>query len=175
MKNLKSFLVLVLVAFAIVSCGNDDDNGPAPIVNEFTFQGITYTLSQGILESYGDNGNGSFDFDITLFSDGITIDVANDDFTGAGQVVYLDLNSSSMNGLVNGTYNFAIERNAFTIVDGVIITDLDIAAETGTEMEITAGNVVLTIANDQYTIVFNLENAAGEAITGSYQGLLTVF
>ncbi|MDP5078062.1 MAG: hypothetical protein NWQ19_08205 [Nonlabens sp.] len=175
MKNLKSILLFVFAAITLISCDKDDDNGAAVVANEFTYQGVTYPLTKGILESFGENENGSFDFDISLFSDGIILDVPNETVTGSGQAVYLDLNSNSMNGLVNGTYNFAIERDAFTIVDGFVATEIDVATQTFVAAQVTAGNVVLTINNGQYTILFNLQDAAGEDIVGSYQGTLTVF
>jgi len=66
-----------------------------------------YSLnSTGILEDYGENDNGSFDWDVELF--------------GSEVNVYLDLNTNSADGLVEGTYTYSNVREAFTFVDGEI-------------------------------------------------------
>ncbi|MFB0903933.1 MAG: hypothetical protein QMB11_06105, partial [Nonlabens sp.] len=104
MKNFKlvSLIFIIVLGTFTTSCDNDDDAVPVAIVNEFTYQGTAYNLSQGILQDYGDNGNGSYDFDIILFSDDFTIDLVNDEITGRGDAVYLDLNSDNMADLSDG-------------------------------------------------------------------------
>ncbi len=177
MKNFK-LLTLLFIAFlgiTITSCGDDDDNNNdnSPAINSFTYEGATHSLSKGLLSDFGDNGNGSYDFDILLLSDDIIID-ADNGLSGNGNLIYLDLNSDSMVGLTDGTYEFAVERDAFTIVDGTVAVNSDIEDYyySGAYDLLTAGNVMLSISGDNYDIDFNLTNASGESVIGNYQGTL---
>ena len=176
---MKKFKLLSIIFIAVLgtvttSCSSDDDNIPAvTIANEVTYDGNTYTLSKGFLEDYGDNGNGSYDFDVTLVSSGINYDSTNAAFTGSGQVLYLDLNSDNMAALSNGTYNFSTTRTAFSLVNAVVVVDFDATAQTGTGVQATGGSVVLTKDGTEYTILVECTIASGDTISGSYEGTLT--
>jgi hypothetical protein len=175
MKNFKliTLIFIIVLGTFTTSCDNDDDAvAPAAIVNEFTYDGTTYSLSQGILEYYGDNGNGSYDFDISLFSDGFTIDLVNGEFTGRGDGVYLDLNSDNMADLSDGTYIFDINRDAYVISAAGIYIDFDAQSQTGTPITASSGEVILTKSGDEYTVNFDLFTASGAAVTGQYTGTL---
>jgi len=177
MKKIKLLTCVFISVLATVttSCSNDDDavdDTPIAVANEFTYDGVTYALSQGFLEDYGDNGNGSYDFDITLLSDDFTLDTVNQSITGTGEAVYLDLNSDNMTDLSDGTYIFAANRDAFTLVVAGIFIDYNITAETGTLVKATGGEVILSKLGTTYTIIFDLTTAAGD-ITGRYEGTLT--
>jgi hypothetical protein len=171
MKNFKlvALIFIIVLGTFTTSCDNDDDAVPVAIVNEFTYQGTAYNLSQGILQDYGDNGNGSYDFDIILFSDDFTIDLINDEITGRGDAVYLDLNSDNMADLSDGTYVFDINRDAFVI----ILLDYDPQAPYGTAVEASSGEVILTKSGVEYTISFDLSAPNGDAIIGQYKGTLS--
>ncbi|MFT5926202.1 MAG: hypothetical protein ACI9WL_000947 [Rubritalea sp.] len=178
MKNFKliTLIFIIVLGTFTTSCDNDDDAAaavPVAIVNEFTYEGTSYNLSQGILEDYGDNGNGSYDFDISLFSDDFTIDLVNDEITGRGEAVYLDLNSDNMADLSDGTYVFDINRDAFVISVAGIFLDYDIQAQNGTAVQASSGEVILTKSGDEYTISFDLSTATGDAIIGQYKGTLS--
>jgi hypothetical protein len=175
MKKIKLFSIIFIAALATVttSCDPDDDIAAVALANEVTYDGSTYALSKGFLEDYGDNGNGSYDFDVTLVSSGINYDSTNAEFTGSGQVLYLDLNSDSMAGLSNGTYNFSTARTEFSLLTAVVVVDFDATAMTGTGVQATGGNVVLTKNGTQYTILVECTIASGGTISGSYEGTLT--
>jgi hypothetical protein len=175
MKNFKlvSLIFIIVLGTFTTSCDNDDDAVPVAIVNEFTYQGTAYNLSQGILQDYGDNGNGSYDFDIILFSDDFTIDLVNDEITGRGDAVYLDLNSDNMADLSDGTYVFDINRDVFVISFAGIFLDYDPQASNGTAVEASSGEVILTKSGVEYTISFDLSTANGDAIIGQYKGTLS--
>lgn len=172
MKFLSStgLLALAMIGLLALSCNDDDDdNTPS---NQFTYDGTTYELSQGLLEEYGDNGNGSFDFDVTLLTSGINFNNTTGEATGEGSGVYLDLNSPSEEGLVNGTYTFGDERDAFIMVDAEIVTDYDFEAGTGQIISVVDGTVELTEDEGVYSISFELTASNNETITGTYNGEL---
>jgi len=176
MKKFKliTLIFIIILGTFTISCDNDDDAvAPAAIVNEFTYQGITYGLSQGILEDYGDNGNGSYDFDISLFSDDFIVDLVNDEIAGRGEAVYLDLNSDNMAHLSDGTYVFNINREAFVISVAGIFLDYDAQSQDGTAVQASSGEVILTKVGEEYTISFDLSTATGDAIIGQYKGTLS--
>ena len=71
MKKFSFLPILLFFSLVLVlpSC-KDDDDGPGQ--NEFVLDGEKFSLAKGYIEDYGDNGNGSFDFDVTLTSSDIT-------------------------------------------------------------------------------------------------------
>lgn len=169
MKTLKflPLIVLLVAAFSMTSCNKDDDSGTSE--NSFTFDGTTYTFARGYIEDFGSNGNGSFDWDVFLVSDGITL---NSGFlTGVGDLVYIDLNTSSETGLVSGTYTFNTQRDAFTFVDGTIGIGFDLSTQSGTTAEITGGTVDIDANGNNVTIDFNLDTVSG-SLSGNFSGNL---
>ncbi len=171
MKNLLFPLILLLgVSLLTTSCKDDDDDGPR--ANTVQVNGVTETLTQALLEEYGDNGNGSFDWDITLITDGF--DLVN--YSGAGSILYLDLNTNSADGLVSGTYNWSADRDVFTIVDGGMTLGYDLATETSDyEMSATAGTVVITVGDNETEFDVSLTMEDGETLNAYYKGELTPF
>lgn len=175
---MKNFRILTLAFIAITtlattSCSDDDDAAPAVVPSQFTYDGVTYQLDKGFIDEFGDNGNGTFDFDIFLFTEGLTIDPATADVSGTGQAVYLDLNSDSMTGLSDGTYLFAMDREAFTIVPNTgVLINLDTAAQTGTLVPAVGGDVILSKEGNIYELEYTLVDASGLEVVGSYRGEL---
>ena len=170
MKNLLLPLILLLGLSLLTTSCNDDDDGPR--ANTVQVNGATETLTQALLEEYGDNGNGSFDWDVTLITDGF--DLVNN--TGAGSILYLDLNSSSEDGLVSGTYNWSQDREAFTIVDGSMVLAYDLVAESyDYSMEATDGTVVINVGDTETEIDVTMTMQDGETLNAYYKGALTPF
>ncbi|NNE27503.1 MAG: hypothetical protein HKN09_11730 [Saprospiraceae bacterium] len=163
-KALLSSLLLVGTLIMFYSCGSDDDSN-----GSFTFDGNNYTLSAGLIEDYGSNGNGSWDYDVTLVSDGISF--ANDELTGTGDFVYLDLNTSSNGGLESGTYNWSSTRGPLTIVSATVGLDFNVETLSGTGVNLTGGSVTVDVSGQDVTITLNLE-ATGMLLTGTYSGPL---
>ncbi|WP_026755554.1 hypothetical protein [Sediminibacter sp. Hel_I_10] len=176
MKNLKLIalfaLALNLVTF---SCNKDDDGGDdssSSSENNITIDGTEFEIETAILEEWGINEDGSYDWDVTLFSDGVEIDAANSTITGTGAAIYLDLNTNSETGLVPGTYTFANERAEFTWVFAEAVTNFNFETENGESFNAVSGTVVITGSGNNQVIVANLEDENGNAITASYKGSL---
>lgn len=162
-----SFIVLLSILTFSSSCKKDD----ASPSNQFTLNGESFDLSQGFIEEYGDNGNDSYDFDVTLLSSGINYSESQS-FSGSGNILYLDLNTSSEDGLVSGKYNYANDRDVFTLVDAIIATDYDVINETGNEFEVIGGSVDLDVDGSEVTIDFDLTLSNNTSVTGRFKGPL---
>jgi len=129
MKNSKlNGLVLFVFFGMLISC--EEDSKPKKY---FKYNGNTYSLDRGFFIDWGSNGNGSYDFDIYFISSSVKVDSSTTGFSGVGEIIYLDLNTSSEYGFVGGTYNYSEERLAFTFVGGVVGIDVEEEATKGTK------------------------------------------
>ncbi len=166
MNNIKLLFLFFSMAILVTACGDDDDSSTA---NQLNYQGESLPLTAGVLESYGSNADGSFDWDVTIV--GGTYTVSSDGISGSGNgpVIYLDLNTNSSTGLVNGTYEYSDgNRMAFNFVDGAV-------QATTENSEITAGTVTISESDiDAVKINWSLEDEDGNPVTGSYSGALTL-
>lgn len=175
------------------SCGSDDPDPivptPTPTVEgdgSFTVNNQTFDLDQGFLVdliSLGLNSDGSQDYDVFLTSEGVNINADSSAFEGMGELVFLDFNAPVGSELAAGTYNYVAggdsARAAFTLVDGQFATNVD--ATTGTAeflAIISGGSVNVSVANDIYTLEYNLTaisliDTTTVQITGNFIGPLT--
>lgn len=154
----------------LTACGNDDDE--LEVRDEFQFNDTSYALSKGFLQDYGANQNPSFDWDVTLTSEDILYSETSASFNGSGDVIYLDLNTSSADGLVDGVYNFASERNSFTLVQGIIGLSYDLGNATGEDFTVIGGRVEITTDGTEKLIEFDLTASNGQPVTGQWKGNL---
>ena len=175
MKNLK-LVVLVALVFNLlaVSCKSDDDNDTAS-ENVMTIDGEQFDVASGFLSEFGENSDGSFDWDVTLFSSGFTISTTEEEISGIGASVYLDLNTNSASGLVPGTYTFSNQRAEFTWVDAEGVTNLNAETGDGSFISAVSGTVIITGTGNDQLIEANLVDVSGNAITASYRGALQTF
>ncbi|MEL6837539.1 MAG: hypothetical protein AAFP77_31310 [Bacteroidota bacterium] len=169
MKRYLLFALSLSVLFLYSSCNKDDDDS---VRNEFTLNGDSYQLAKGFMTEYGSNGNGSFDFDVELTSSTVNYNDFDGSFSGTGDVIYFDLNTSLETGLVNGTYNFSSDRNAFTFVDGAVATNYDADTESGDVFAVVGGSVEIEIRGNETYFSWNLTISNGTTVTGEFQGIL---
>lgn len=172
----KSVYLLTIALFfaSTIACENGKDTGDDENPqNYFTLSGETYELAKAFIEPWGENDNGSYDFDIYLVSKEIQHSTSSGEFFGIGDVVYIDLNTSSANGLVNGTYNYSSERNAFTFTYGMAGADLNAAEEEGDITEIVGGTVQIKVEGNITTIDFQLTTESNTTVEGNFTGNLT--
>lgn len=170
MKNL-FFALIALVSFTVFTgCNKDDDDMGDEVKNEFTYDGTTYALTKGFLNDVGGNLNGSHDWDVFLVSSGV--DKNGFSLTGTGEIIYLDLNTDTSTGLVAGTYNWANQRDPFTIVPGSeVFLDYNLDTFTGTKVAFTAGTADVAIDGTETTITFTV-TADGKTLSGEWKGTL---
>jgi len=172
MKKVLQLLLISAIALQI-SCGKDDE-GSVTVQNEFTYDGKAYSLSQGFLTDFEDITNGSRDYDITLISSGLTVSSGGGDPTGTGNLVYLDLNSSSTTSFEPGTFTWDEVRGPGKIVDAGLAIDFNFATSTESDaIFIKDGTVTVQKEESIYTITFTLTTTDNKAVTGYYKGTLT--
>ncbi|MBC8487341.1 MAG: PKD domain-containing protein [Bacteroidetes bacterium] len=159
--------------------GKKSDNATASITvtkaNEIRYDGNKYPLTKGYLENYGD-WDGSevyYNFDVTLVDDGITI--TQDDAMGTGNLIYLELWSSSSTGLVPGTYTFADNYAAQTFSWGETGFNYNIATDIGTLYECTGGTVTISQSGTDYIFDVILTLATGKTVNAYYKGSLIYY
>ena len=173
MKNFKIAVIALVVSMVATSCSSDDDNNTSSN-NVMNIAGEEYDISAAGLENYGENADGSFDWDVILFGDGITIN--NSTPVGQGAYLYLDLNTNNADGLVEGTYTFAQDRAPFTWVYADACTSFNTSnftCATGSYNAI-AGTVVISGSGNNTQIEVNLTDGSGASITASYTGGFSV-
>lgn len=167
------FVLFLALGVISTSCNKDDDGGSSAS-NSFTVDGTTYALTNAYKLAYNyPNADGSDDIDIWLTTSDITSS-GNQELSGSGDVVYLDLNSSTTPELASGTYNYASERAAFALSDSYAGENIDVYTLSGDKLFIvTGGSVEVSQNGNETRFEFNLTTADGKTITGNYQGTLT--
>jgi|GEM_PF-2424687 len=140
--------------------------------NNFTYNSTNFEINNAYLEDYGNYGTQGTNFDLFLFTDGVTYDGNNNQFTGNGNGLYFEMFSSSSTGLATGTYTFDVDEsgdpNTFDL--GYIFIDYDFDGLVGTLVSITAGTVTVTRNEASYDFTFTLTTTAGNQISGNYSG-----
>jgi hypothetical protein len=147
-------LILSIMAVVFQSCESDDDHTTfSELNNELSIDGTIYSIEgQAILQSYGENTDGSYDRDIEIF--------ANDLF------VEFDLNTPSETGISEGTYTYSAARESLTFFSVEIDNNSDLFYSP------QLGTVVINIDGDTTTVTFNLTAQDGTAIRGQWNGTL---
>ena len=69
--------------------------------------GQQYDIDSALLESWGENEDGSYDWDVTFTYRRLTYDSETEEYVGTGAVLLLDLNTDSAGGLVPGNYTYS--------------------------------------------------------------------
>ena len=172
MKNFKIAVIALVLGMVGISCSSDDDNNNNNNTsnNVMSIAGEEYDISAAGLENYGENSDGSYDWDVYLFGDGITIN--NSTPVGQGAYLYLDLNTNNADGLVEGTYTYADDRAPFTWVFADTCASFNtsnFSCASGS-YNASAGTVVISGSGNNTTIEVNLTDTSGASITASYTG-----
>jgi hypothetical protein len=163
------FVLLTLGAFVFITPGCKKDNNDEP-KNEFTYDGSKYSLSKGFIKDFGSNGNGTFDWDVYLTTDGVT--VSGGLLTGVGNLIYLDLNGMSSTGIESGTYTWSATRENFTIVGATMGIDFNFVSLQGTYESGTSGTATVTQDGTETKIEFSLTFTNGNTVSGQWKGTL---
>ena len=177
MKNFKIAVITFVVGMVGISCSSDDDNNNNnnnTSNNVMSIAGEEYDISAAGLENYGENADGSYDWDVYLFGDGITIN--NSTPIGQGAYIYFDLNTNNADGLVEGTYTYANERAPFTWVDADACGSFNTSnfnCASGIYLA-TSGTVVISGSGTNTTVQVNFLDNSGASITASYTGGFSV-
>ena len=168
MKKLRYMSVLLLPIFVLVlftGCPPIDVGGSG----SFTYDGTTYSLTNGALENYRRG-----DFDVVLASSGLNAA----QWEGAGNVIWFDLISPSIIG-APGTYDWE-GTDGFLIWESGLSFDYNATADIGDwiygdwEKAASEDYVTISVNGSSYTIQFSITLQDGKVVTGSFTGPLPV-
>ena len=172
MKNFKvTYLFILSLSFLAISC-SDDDSDSAPVVNNVMEIGAQqFDIDSALLESYGENEDGSYDWDVSFYTEGFSFNSETEEYVGTGAALILDLNTNSAGGLVPGAYAYSTERAAFKWVFAGSGTNIDTANESGDFLFYNQGTVTITGTGEDQIITVDLLTESGETnTTATYKG-----
>jgi hypothetical protein len=174
-KNLLSFSVILLVAFSVFCC-SDDDSEPN---NHFTVNLQTFPIESGTIRSiqtqhYPESEEIVYEWDIFLSSG---------DVDGKKHWVRFILNSSNKDEVPLGTYTYDEEYSDhlmgdYTFYLASIMRNADSDLETATgdlfaNTDFRSGTFTIAKSGDAYEISFDLTLDGGATSTGQFKGTLT--
>lgn len=173
-------LFTIAAATLVYSCkddsggSNDQQPNASGIIN---FDDLSFTVTQGIIEEYGEFGENSYNFDITLFTENLTYDWNINDFRGEGSLIYFEAFTSDSTELAEGSYTFKLGgKDPFDIADGLILYKyIPVADSVVREKHIVSGGFTLKKYGDEYHIQIDCKTEDGNNINGEYKGSLQRF
>ncbi len=168
-----ALMALLFMALGISSCDNNEPVPDWPIPNELVYNEQIFELSHGIVKDWNEVNNNAADYDIALFTEGITINNEGQP-ENEGTIIYFNLNSFSASSLQDGKYVWSAEKLPGTVSESSLVvdfTDTMTFPQPGIQMK----EVTLHIRQDdeEFTINFILKTEDDETVTGSYVGPLT--
>ena len=173
MKNFKlTYLFILSLSFLAISCSDDDSDSGTVENNVMEIGGQQFDINEAGLTTYGENEDGSYDWDVFFFAEGFSYDPEIEDYVGAGAVLIVDLNTNSAGGLVPGIYLYSTERSAFKWVAAASSTNVDTANNSGDFINsYNQGTVTITGTDEDQIITVDLLTESGEtATTARYKG-----
>lgn len=163
---------LLFTVVSITSCDNEEPTPDWPITNELVYNGQKFELTHGIVKDWKEVNNNAADYDIALFTEGISI---NDDGIpeNEGTIMYFNLNSLGAGGLVDGKYVWSAERMPGTVTESSLVVNFSDALDI-TQPGIQMKEITLHVkqSEGEFTINFILKTEDDETVTGSYAGPL---
>ncbi len=154
--------------------GNKSDKATASInvskANEISFDGNKYALTKGYLDQWDEP---ELDFALYLVDDGIT--VTKDDIFGQGNMIYLELWSSSSTSLQPGTYTFSDTKYPQTFSFGAFLINYDVSNDVGVQYIATGGTVTVSQEGSDYEIDAALTLATGKTVNAHYKGQIIYY
>lgn len=177
-KNLTLAAMAILLT-VIMGCKKDSNNDTPTNSGQFTYDGTSYTLSQGCLIGFGSSNSTSYGLELLLMSSGLNIVETGgtaDSINGTGDIFALALYSSSQTVLEPGNYSFSSSEASGTIEDGILLIQYKaLTDESQKEDYFVEGTLTVTKAGDQYELTFNMTNSLEKTTTGSFKGKLKYY
>jgi hypothetical protein len=163
-------LTYLFLALLIVACSGDDEGNNGSSSNSMNIEGVEYDISAAVLVEYGETDTGSYDWDVLLLGEGITLN--NQVLNGSGAVLLLDLNTNNPDGLRAGTYTFSenYEREEFTwvAIEGCQnFQGDDCQSELANGQD---GTVVISGSEANTNIDVTVTDSNGDTISANYTG-----
>lgn len=171
----KGLLFAALAAMFLVSCEEDEDendngnNNQANTYLRIDGQELRLNPNAEVIE-YGDNGNGVYNFDLVMFTEGISV-INDDSISGNGYYVYFEMWTSNENALENGTYNLDLQAGqvANNITVGIIAEVID-GGEGDQTLYIDGSLDLSGSSNDAKTVTGSITSMANEEAEFRFTG-----
>jgi len=173
-------ILLLSLAFVLISCSNDDENNnenPNLTDNFLTIGSTNYELKGGSIEDYGEYEAGIFNFDIVLIT--TSVNFIGGEFMPEDQVysgIYFELFTDNQGDLAVGTYTqVALEDiGAQTFEYSEIAQNVEFEDEddSGIFSELVEGSIDIISNGPEYELEFNGVDDLGRTISGYYKGTL---
>jgi hypothetical protein len=177
MKKLFWALSLALTV-GFTSCSSDDDNGGGASSESFLrVNGTDYDLKSGIIVNYGEEDEGVFNFDVSLYTENFNASNPLNPFgDNSFSEVYFELFTSNQSTLETGTYNYSSSfgtTNTFSFGD----VDLDCSGsffdvDCSQEFSIVGGTFTVNSNGNRFDLEFSVSLAGGGSAEGKYVGTL---
>ena len=168
-------LATVLLTGVLVITGCSKPEEP----DHFSYTVNDYPLEQGFIHNYGiPKGATGFNFDVTIYSPGVSYNRDNHEFQGTGHVIFFQMFSSSATELASGTYQFSTEKASgapSTFNEANFGINVNFSDDTGTIVSAVSGSVKVSGSGEYRTIDFNCTTTTGEKITGHFNGYIPVY
>jgi hypothetical protein len=167
-------LLVITVIFALTSCKKDDKSTKQG--DYFTYDSKDYELSSGIIEYYGAGSGNGYNFDVTLYSSGISWNTTDMLLEGTGNLATFEMYSSSSSDLANGNYTFDSQNieNQGTFSTGIFGLEFNVTNFTGTIVSISSGTVTVQKTDSNYELTINCKTTDNKTIEGHFNGPLTL-
>jgi hypothetical protein len=172
--NRIAIMSFVLLGAAFIFSGCSKPEKP----DSFVYTVNEYPLDQGFIHNYGmPEGATGYNFDVTIYSQGVTYIRDRHEFLGTGHLVYFQMFSSSATELSAGTYQFSTADAGSPLTFNVANfgMSVDFTNETGTIVSAVSGTVRVSGSGDHRTFDFECMTATGEKITGHFSGWIPAY
>jgi hypothetical protein len=172
-------VVCLVTVFAVGSCkllGGEDDGGggsgggTGSAGGYVTYAGTTYPLSQLWLEDYGANSSPASGYDVDVWIGSSSLTQVGYWFSGTGEMVYLDLNTSAPSSLDTDTYAPGSPRAPGILSYAQLGLNYDFDAGAGTILTPIDATATVVRNGSEYTIEFELEMSTGLTAVGRFTG-----
>lgn len=139
-------------------------------VNYFNYDNANYKIAKCFVDNLGEfDENNVNNVILALVSDGI--EFSNEELIGIGNVIVFEFSTSSLNGLVNGTYSYSNDQViAYTFTESSLFLNVDVE-EVDDGIRIVNGTVIISgRSGNQITIDFDLKTRGNKSLKGNFTG-----
>lgn len=170
-NQFKSILMIMVLSVSVLSCDNQNSGGGVSFPD--VVQDMSVPLSKGYIVDYGvsDSEQGAiFHMNVNLVDDGVSLNPAMTEVSGAGNRVKIDFLSPE-DGLVSpGTYSFNAGElvNPFTFHTAFVEANYNYTELTGERHEIVGGTIVVSNDGENYTLIFDCTCNTNMRFVGTY-------
>ncbi|WP_308991598.1 hypothetical protein QLS71_006160 [Mariniflexile litorale] len=168
MKRITQLSCLLFVSLFIISCSKDDDDKKSEVFsNTMEYDGVTSVINEALIEDYGDNGEGYYNYDFILT--GTTTE-------GAVFYFYVELYSKGIESFKIGTFEYYNNGEETTEeLPNYYYTYADFADEDNDEYyQVETGNIKVSGSGTNFSISGDLTLDNGEVVKISYKGEFSI-